>query len=118
MAYVVAAKWTAKEGEEDVVLDAIKNLIPASRAEPGNLLYQPTRDPEDPRAFFFFEIYEDEDAYKAHGASEHFEKYGFWAGDPGAPEPRARVLRDDRPMMASVEKPYGRRPTERFGPDA
>ncbi len=25
----------------------------------------------------FFEIYEDEEAYKAHGASEHFAKYGF-----------------------------------------
>ena len=82
MAYVVTAKWTAKEGEEETVLDAIHNLIPASRAEPGNLFYQPTRDPEDPRVFFFFEIYEDEDAYKAHGASEHFEKYGFGQAIP------------------------------------
>ncbi len=82
MAYVVTAKWTAKEGEEETVLDAIRHLIPASRAEPGNLFYQPTRDPEDPRVFFFFEIYEDEDAYKAHGASEHFEKYGFGQAIP------------------------------------
>ena len=82
MAYVVTAKWTAKEGEEGTVLDAIRHLIPASRNEPGNLFYQPTRDPEDPRVFFFFEIYEDEEAYKAHGASEHFERYGFGQAIP------------------------------------
>lgn len=82
MAYVVTAKWTAKEGEEGTVLDAIENLIPASRNEPGNRFYQPNRDPEDSRVFFFFEIYDDEDAYKAHGASEHFEKYGFGQAIP------------------------------------
>ena len=32
--------------------------------------------------FFFFEIYEDEDAYKAHGASEHFERYGHGQAIP------------------------------------
>ena len=82
MAYVVTAKWTAEEGEEGTVLDGVEKLIPDSRAEPGNLFYQPTRDPENPRVFFFFEIYEDEDAYKAHGASEHFEKYGFGQAIP------------------------------------
>ena len=76
MAYVVAATWTAKEGEEETVLDAIEKRTPASREEPGNRYYQATRDPEDPRVFFLFEFYDDEDAYKAHGASEHFETYG------------------------------------------
>lgn len=82
MAYVVTAKWTAKEGEEGTILDAIEKLIPASRNEPANLFYQPTRDPEDPRVFFFFEIYENEEGYKAHGASEHFQKYGFGQAIP------------------------------------
>lgn len=82
MAYVVAATWVARDGEEDTVLDAIKKLAPASRNEPGNRYYQATRDPDDPRVFFLFEIYDDEDAYKAHGASEHFEKYGFGQAIP------------------------------------
>ena len=82
MAYVVTAKWTAKEGEEETVLDAIKKLTPASRDEPGNRYYQATRDPDDPCVFFLFEIYDDEDAYKAHGASEHFEKYGLGQAIP------------------------------------
>ena len=82
MAYAVTAKWTAKESEEETVLDAIKKLTPLIRNEPGNRYFQATRDPEDPRVFFLFEIYDDEEAYKAHGASEHFEKYGFGQAIP------------------------------------
>ncbi|MBX6765044.1 MAG: antibiotic biosynthesis monooxygenase [Rubrobacteraceae bacterium] len=82
MAYVVAAKWTAKEGEEEKVLAAIRKLIPASRNEPGCLFYQPNQDPENPRVFFFYEIYTDEKAYEAHGASEHFQRYGLGEAIP------------------------------------
>jgi quinol monooxygenase YgiN len=74
MAYVVTAKWTARAGHEDDVKRAILDLIEPSRAEPGNLLYQPTQDPEDLRVFFLFELYENEHAYRAHGESEHFQR--------------------------------------------
>jgi quinol monooxygenase YgiN len=77
MAYVVCAKWIAKEGEEDGVADAIAHLVGPSRAEPGILFYQPHRDPEDPRVFFFYEQYKDADAYQAHVDSEHFQTHGF-----------------------------------------
>ena len=75
MAYVVLAKWIAKPGEEDAVAAAIDSLIEPSRAEPGNLLYQPHRDPADPRVFLLYEQYVDEDAYRAHGESEHFQRH-------------------------------------------
>ncbi len=77
MAYVVTAKWTAKEGEEEKVLEAIRKLVEPSRAEPGCLYYQPNRSLEDPRVFFFYEQYVDEAGYKAHGESGHFQRYGF-----------------------------------------
>lgn len=77
MAYVVTAKWTARPGEEEAVARAVLALVEPSRAEPGMLLYQPHRDPEDPAVFYFYEQYVDEDAYKAHGASEHFTTHGF-----------------------------------------
>ena len=82
MGYVVTAKWTAKEGEEDNVLAAIRKLVGPSRAEPGCRYYQPNRDLENPRVFFFYEIYEDEDAYKAHGESAHFQEFGFGEAIP------------------------------------
>ena len=67
MAYVLAAKWVAKEGEEDNVLAALEQLAGPSRAEPGCLMWQPHRDPEDPRVFFFYEQYADAAAFEAHG---------------------------------------------------
>jgi len=84
MGYVVTAKWTAKEGEEETVLASIRQLVGPSRAEPGCSFYQPARDPEDPRVFFLYEIYDDEDAYKAHGESEHFQRLGLFFGQSGA----------------------------------
>jgi quinol monooxygenase YgiN len=75
MAYVVIAKWTARPGEEDAVAAAIDAMIAPSRAEPGMLLYQPHRDPEDPRVFVVYEQYVDADAYTAHGQSEHFQRH-------------------------------------------
>jgi quinol monooxygenase YgiN len=77
MAFVVTAKWIAKEGEEEAVAEAVRNLVGPSRQEPGMILYQPHRDPENSRTFFFYEQYADQAAYEAHGASEHFQKWGF-----------------------------------------
>ena len=77
MAYVVSATWTCEPGKEDVVRDAIEQLTPPSRAEEGNVFYQAYQDPAEPTVFRLFEIYADEDAYAAHGASEHFATYGL-----------------------------------------
>ena len=82
MAFVVIAKWTAREGEEDAVAAAIAALVEPSRAEPGSLAYFPSRDPEDPRVFVIYERYVDEDAYKAHAESEHFRRHGLEDGIP------------------------------------
>ena len=77
MAYVVAATWTCEPGKEGVVRDAIEKLTPPSRAEEGNVFYQAYQDPAEPTIFRLFEIYADEDAYAAHGASDHFATYGL-----------------------------------------
>jgi quinol monooxygenase YgiN len=82
MAYAVIAKWTAKEDQVPAVEAALRQLIAASRAEPGNLVYQCHRDPTDPRVFLLYEAYEDEDAFKAHGASAHFEQHAVRDGIP------------------------------------
>jgi quinol monooxygenase YgiN len=75
MAYCLAVKWTIKEGELDAVLAALRPLTEASRAEPGCLMYQPHRDPENPNVIFLYEQYADEAALQAHGESEHFKTY-------------------------------------------
>ena len=74
MAFALTAKWTAKEGEGERVRDALGRLAGPSREEPGCRFYQPCRDPENPELFLIFEIYDDADAFAAHGDSEHFQR--------------------------------------------
>jgi quinol monooxygenase YgiN len=73
MAFVLAARLTAAEGNEEKVAELLTELAAASRQEPGCLHYVPCRDPENPRAFLIFEVYQDGDAFDAHGATEHFQ---------------------------------------------
>ncbi len=82
MAVVLLATWTAKEGSEGVVLDALTKLAPRSREEPGCRFYQVFRDPEQPRVFRIFEIYDDQDAVAAHAESEHFKELGLGQAIP------------------------------------
>ena len=77
MAYVVCAKWIAKDGEVVNVEAAIRQLAGPSRQEPGIIVYQAHRDPGNPNVFFFYEQYADEAAYQAHVESEHFKQWGF-----------------------------------------
>lgn len=74
MAFVLVARVTAKEGEEERAAEIIPQLVAASRQEPGNVLYIAHRDPEDPRVFLMYEQYVDQAAFEAHGASDHFKE--------------------------------------------
>ena len=75
MAYVVAATYRAKEGEEERIREILELMAAPSRAEPACRFYQAHRSPEDPRIFFLYEQYDDEAGYQAHMASEHFERH-------------------------------------------
>ena len=75
MAYVVAATYRAKEGEEEQIREILELMAAPSRAEPACRFYQAHRSPEDPRTFFLYEQYDDEAGYRAHMASEHFERH-------------------------------------------
>jgi len=75
MAHCIAVKWTIEEGELDAVLAALRPLVEASREEPGCLLYQAHRSPDDPNVIFLYEQYADQAAYQAHADSEHFKTH-------------------------------------------
>lgn len=58
-----------------------------SRTEPGNIRFDVLRDNADPDRFYFYEVYRDEAAFKAHQQTPH---YFAWkaAADPLMAEPR------------------------------
>ena len=72
MAYVLIARMTAREGEQDRAAEIIPELAAASSAEPRNVHYIPHRDPEDPRVFLIYEQYRDKAAFEEHGQTDHF----------------------------------------------
>lgn len=77
MAFVLVARMTAKDGEQDRAAELIPKLVEATRQEPGNREYIAHRDPEDPRVFLMYEQYDDKAAFEAHGASDHFKELGI-----------------------------------------
>ncbi len=72
MAVILRATWTARPGAEDTVRAALAELAPLVRQEPGNLGFTVYGDPAVPTVFHLFEVYEDQAAVEAHGATEHF----------------------------------------------
>lgn len=69
MAFVVAATWKAKKGEEQRIVDVIRTMTPLSRVEVKCLYYQAQVSPEDPTEFFLYEQYADPQGYEDHEAS-------------------------------------------------
>jgi quinol monooxygenase YgiN len=90
MAYVVSAKWLAKEGREERLAEICKEMTEPSRAEPGNRFYQAHRSPENPRLFYLYEQYADESGYHAHMDSEHFTRLVKGEAIPDILEARER----------------------------
>ena len=72
MAFVLVARLTARDGEQDHAAELIARLVEATRTEPGNVHYIPHRDPDDPRVFLMYEQYRDKAAFEEHGQTEHF----------------------------------------------
>ena len=70
--FVVAITIEAKDGQADAVGAIIGDLVAPTLAEPGVKLFIPYRSPTDPSLFFIFELYVDEDGWRAHQETEHF----------------------------------------------
>ena len=65
--------YQAQPGKGDEVAALLARHTAATRAEPGCRDFVALRGAEDPDSFVLYERYDDEDAFKAHQASPHFE---------------------------------------------
>jgi quinol monooxygenase YgiN len=71
---VLVASYRCQPGRGDEVAAALREMLPASRAEPGCLLYLVNRSTEDPDHFVLYEHYQDEQALQRHRESSHFQR--------------------------------------------
>ncbi|MFF8233991.1 putative quinol monooxygenase [Streptomyces caelestis] len=60
------AEFTAREGAEDEVARLILDYAQKVREEDGNLAFDVYTKASDPRAYWIFEVYRDEDAFRTH----------------------------------------------------
>lgn len=60
------AEFTARDGAEDAVAGLVRDYARKVREEGGNLAFDVHTRASDPRAFWIFEVYRDEDAFQAH----------------------------------------------------
>ena len=71
----LAVTLIARPGFEDRAAECFQKLTEQSRTEPGCLMYQFHRSPDDPRKFFVYEQYVDEAALQEHNNSGHYALY-------------------------------------------
>jgi quinol monooxygenase YgiN len=87
MIHSIVATIKVKAGQEAAFEAIARKLVAAvNTSEPGCMLYTLNKG-DDPQTYAFMERYRDEEAVKAHRASEHYRTYGKEMGPhlDGAP---------------------------------
>lgn len=71
MTWALYAEFTANPGAEQRVAELVRDLAARVRAEPGNLVFAPHTERDEPRRWFVYEVYRDEDAFREHLAADY-----------------------------------------------
>lgn len=72
----VLAKITAQPGKRDELVAAMGALVDHVETEPGTEVYALNLDAGDDDVVWFYEVYADKDALKAHGGSDVMKTVG------------------------------------------
>src|SRR5215475_12756930 len=64
--------FEATPGREKELFQALTAVRAGSRTEPGCVIYELSRDAENPAKFLLYETFQDSAAYQAHLAAPHF----------------------------------------------
>lgn len=68
----IIARFQCQEGKEEEGFAALKKMVNAVKDnETGADAYLCHRSEENPREIVFYEVYKDEESFKAHGQTDH-----------------------------------------------
>lgn len=67
------AKIVTNEGSRDEALDVLRGMVAAVEQEAGTEVYVLHTQDDDPNVIWFYELYTDLSARRAHGAGETFQ---------------------------------------------
>ena len=69
-------KVRIKPEQRQRFLEAIEHdALASERDEPGCLRFNVLRDRQDENVYYFYEVYQDEDAFKQHAAMPHYARW-------------------------------------------
>ena len=71
---VVTAFWKAKPDETEAVAAILQRFMPQAQQEPGVRAFMIHQSKSEPSEFFFYEVFENEDAFAAHQQTPHFKR--------------------------------------------
>ena len=72
---VCVAQFKAKEGKDEELLESLHALIPATRAEEGNIRYELNQAIEDPRTITFVEKFASQEAFDYHCNTPYIKEF-------------------------------------------
>lgn len=73
----LAVTYIVKPGEEERAIEYLNSLSAATRQEAGNIMFVAHRSPSNPRQFFLYEQYTDQEAFDSHRRQPHFIRYAI-----------------------------------------
>ena len=94
MSTTLVVTWRARPGEEERIAGILRQMVPATQAEPGCEHYYAHRSQDDPRDFVLYERYRDAAAFQAHQETEHFRRLVVGEAIPRL-ERRVRAFYED-----------------------
>jgi len=89
MSIALLAKLKVQPGKDAEFEAAAKEMIATVKtAEPGTLAYILHKNSKDPTEFIYYEVYQDQAAFDAHGKTDHMKAFGGKIGSllAGRPE--------------------------------
>jgi quinol monooxygenase YgiN len=88
----VLAKIPTQPGKRDELVKALEAAIDNANSEAGTLLYILHVDPKDDSAVYFYELYENQEAFTAHSTSDRFKEIGASLRDLAGGRPELTIL--------------------------
>jgi len=77
MSITLLAKLKVQPGKDAEFAAAAKEMIATVKAlEPGTLAYTLHQNAKDPTEFIYYEVYQDQAAFDAHGKTDHMKAFG------------------------------------------
>lgn len=68
----VIAKFKAKAGQQDAVMQTLTDMVAPTRLEPGNIAYDLFQSAVDPTEFYFVEAWQSKAALNEHFGKPYF----------------------------------------------